>query len=123
MKQTVTTYSLEMYSPAALRPATRQVEGFRVERVSEPCPELNRFFYTAVGGDWYWVDRLAWAYAEWAAYVNRVELHTWIGHLAGNPIGYFELEQQGSDVEIASFGLLPQFIGRRFGRFAADCCD
>ncbi len=26
------------------------------------CPELNRFFYKAIGGDWYWIDRLPWTY-------------------------------------------------------------
>lgn len=115
MKQSVTRTYLEMRSPDALRPATKHVEGFRVERVSEPCPELNRFFYTAVGGDWYWIDKLRWDYARWAAYVSRPEFQTWIAYLAGNPTGYFELLREGDDVEIAYFGLLPQFTGRGLG--------
>ena len=115
MKLSVTRYYLEMRSPAMLRPSTKLINGFRIERVSEPCPELNRFFYTAVGGDWYWVDKLHWTYAQWAAYVNRPELQTWLAHLCGNPIGYFELLHEGNDVEIAYFGLLPQFTGRGLG--------
>jgi GNAT superfamily N-acetyltransferase len=115
MKQIVTRWYLEMRSPATLRPSTKRIAGFRVERVPEPCPELNRFFYTAVGGDWYWTDKLPWTHAQWAAYVSRPEFQTWVAYLAGNPIGYFELLQDGSDVEIAYFGLLPQFTGRGLG--------
>jgi GNAT superfamily N-acetyltransferase len=115
MKRPVTRTYLEMRSPAMLRPATKRTEGFRVERVSEPCPELNRFFYTAIGGDWYWIDKLPWNYAQWSAYVNRTALQTWIGYLAGNPVGYFELLHEGDEVEIAYFGLLPQFTGRGLG--------
>ena len=79
-------------------------------------PELNRFLYTAVGGDWFWVDRLGWNYRKWSAYLDRPELETWVAYVHGTPAGYFELEvQKGLDVELAYFGLLPQFIGRGFG--------
>lgn len=115
MRQTVTRWYLEMRLPAEFRRATKSVAGFRIERLSEPCPEINRFFYTAVGGDWYWIDKLNWNYAQWQAYVSRPEFQTWIGYLAGNPIGYFELLQEGDAVEIAYFGLLPQFVGRGLG--------
>lgn len=115
MKLPVTRHYLEMRSPALFRPATKKVDGVRIERVSEPCPELNRFFYTAIGGDWYWIDKLNWNYTQWQAYVSRPEFQTWVGYLAGSPIGYFELLQAGDDVEIAYFGLLPQFTGRGLG--------
>lgn len=115
MKHTVTRWYLEMRSPAAFRPAAKKIEGFRIERVMEPCPEINRFFYTAVGGDWYWIDKLNWNYAQWSAYVNRPGFHTWLAYLAGNPVGYFELLQEAGEVEIVYFGLLPQFVGRGLG--------
>jgi ribosomal protein S18 acetylase RimI-like enzyme len=81
-----------------------------------PCPPLNRFLYTTVGGDWSWTDRLPWSYDDWQKYLDRPELETWVGYVAGTPAGYFELEKQpGDNVEIAYFGLLPQFIGKGFG--------
>lgn len=105
-----------MTSPEDLRPAAKAVEGLRVEQARVPCPELNRFFYTAVGGDWFWVERLAWSYGDWLAYLDRPELETWVGLVGGNPAGYFELERQpGDEVEIKYFGLLPQFLGRGLG--------
>jgi GNAT superfamily N-acetyltransferase len=116
MNRAITTYYLEMHSPANLRPSIARDATFRVERVIEACPELNRFFYTAVGGSWYWMGRLAWTYQQWLGYLDRPELETWVGYCAGAPAGYFELEQQAeSAVELAYFGLLPQFIGRGIG--------
>ena len=116
MTREITRWHLEMTSPQDLRPAAAFAEELRVERALVPCPELNRFFYTAVGGDWFWIDRLVWTWDEWRAYLGRPELETWVGWTAGNPAGYFELEHQpGWEIEIQCFGLLPQFIGRGFG--------
>jgi GNAT superfamily N-acetyltransferase len=94
----------------------------RVEQAQIPCPELNRFLYTAVGGDWYWIDRLGWSYTEWLAYLDRPELETWVATVVGTPVGYYELERQPErDVEIAYFGLLPQFIGQGLGGYLLTC--
>jgi GNAT superfamily N-acetyltransferase len=87
-----------------------------IVRAEDPCPELNRFLYTAVGADWWWYSRLPWVYARWLAYLNRPELETWVAFVCGTPAGYFELERQAADhVEIAYFGLLPRFIGKGLG--------
>jgi GNAT superfamily N-acetyltransferase len=116
MKRRIEIYSLEMTSSADLRPSRPRAEGFRVERAWIPTPELNRFLYTAVGGDWYWIDRLEWTYRQWLAWLDRPELETWIGFLEGTPAGYFELERQSAGtVEVAYFGLLPGFLGRGLG--------
>jgi ribosomal protein S18 acetylase RimI-like enzyme len=116
MEVRITTYYLEMTEPGALRPARAGREDFEVRRAEIPSPELNRFLYTAVGGDWYWTDRLPWTYREWLAYLERPELQTWVAYAAGTPAGYFELEaQEGGNVEIAYFGLLPRFVGQGLG--------
>jgi ribosomal protein S18 acetylase RimI-like enzyme len=109
-------YYLEMTDPSALRPRRVARGDLEVRRAAFPLPEFNRFLYTAVGGDWYWIDRLSWTYARWLAYLDRPELQTWVAWVAGTPAGYFELEAQaGGDVEIAYFGLLPRFTGQRLG--------
>jgi GNAT superfamily N-acetyltransferase len=116
MRSTIEIYSLEMTSPADVLPSRRRAEGFRIEQARIPTPELNRFLYTAVGGDWSWIDRLGWTYAQWLAWLDRPELETWIGYLEGTPAGFFELERQPAEtVEIALFGLLPGFLGRGLG--------
>jgi GNAT superfamily N-acetyltransferase len=112
----VTTWSLEMLSPADHRPPSRSLVDLDLRQAREPCPELNRFLYTAVGAGWYWVDRLPWTYADWLRYLDRPELETWVAHVSGTPAGYFELEEQpDSTIELAYFGLLPRFTGRGLG--------
>ena len=116
MNQQVTTYFLEMCDPRELRPARAQFAELVIRQAHVVVPELNRFLYTAVGGDWFWVDRLSWSYERWFEYLNRPELETWVAYLSGTPAGYFELERQaGDEVELAYFGLLPQFIGQGIG--------
>jgi hypothetical protein len=67
MRAMIETWFLEMTSPGDLRPFRPRAEGFRVEQARIPTPELNHFLYTAVGGDWYWIDRLEWTHAQWLA--------------------------------------------------------
>ena len=112
----MSTYYLHMTDPAQLRPAREQVAGFEVARCRVPCGAVNRFFYLEVGKDWRWTFRLPWTEAEWQTCAERPGVETWIGYLRGTPAGYFELaRQEGDEVEVASFGLLPRFIGRGLG--------
>ncbi|MFO1350408.1 MAG: GNAT family N-acetyltransferase [Gammaproteobacteria bacterium] len=114
--QAVTTYYLEMRDPRALRPKRPGHIGLEIRQAQVPLPELNRFLYTAVGGNWYWIDRLGWSYAQWQDWVDRPELQTWVAYVTGTPAGYFELEAQaGGDVELAYFGLIPRFVGMGLG--------
>ena len=116
MLRLVTTTYLEMTDRSQLRPAAPGPPGYEVVRARIPCPELNRFLYTAVGAGWWWYTRLGWDYDRWLRYLDRPALQTWIAYLTGTPAGYFELERQdGGDVELAYFGLLPRFIGRGLG--------
>jgi GNAT superfamily N-acetyltransferase len=114
----VTTWYLQMLSPSHLRMAERPRSDARVERADIPSPELSRFLYTAVGGDWYWTDRLDWDSARWLAYLDRPAVETLVLYVAGTPAGYVELEVQPDDnVEVAYFGLLPRFIGEGLGGY------
>jgi len=115
----VTTWSLEMRSPDEWRRAGAPREGLRVEQARVPSPELNRYLYRAVGGHWYWRDRMAWSYEHWQQWLQRPEVTTWVLHDRGTPAGYVELEQQaqGRQVEISYFGLLRPFIGQGLGGY------
>src|ERR1700719_3162083 len=111
MPTTITIPRLEMLSPTDLRPKRLDRADLTAHNLILPIPEINRFFYTAVGGAWYWLERLPWSHADWLKYVDRPELQTWIVGEQGTPCGYFELEMQPeSSVEIVYFGLLPQFV-------------
>lgn len=118
MNTEVRTTHLEMLSPTELQPSGQLPAELLLIRAGVPSPALNRFLYTAVGGDWYWVDRLAWTWGEWREWLDRPELETWVAHHTGTPAGYFELElQSGDSVEIVVFGLLPNFTGQGLGGY------
>ncbi len=116
----VTTYYLEMCSPDALRPLA-QPPGTALRQAEIPSPALNRFLYTTVGAAWQWTDRLGWDDACWLAYLERPEVETWLLYQRGTPAGYVELARQpgseGDSVELAYFGLLPQFVGQGLGGY------
>lgn len=112
----ITTWYLEMCDRAALRRSPIPDPAPRFELARVPLPEFNRFLYTAVGGDWYWRDRLPWSHARWMQWLDRPEVQTWVLYVEGTPAGYVELERQaGDDVEIAYFGLIPRFVGQGLG--------
>lgn len=111
----VTTWSLEMRDPAQLRRSAAPDPEPALVQAKLPSPALNRFLYTSVGGDWHWVDRLPWTWERWMQWLDRPEHQTWVMYLEGTPAGYFELEKQGRDVEIAYFGIARQFLGRKLG--------
>ena len=114
----VTTWYLEMLSPEGLQRREPPEGEVHVERADIPSPELSRFLYTAVGGDWYWLERLSWDFTRWLTYLDRPAVETLVVYVSGTPAGYIELEVQADDnVEIAYFGLLPRFIGQGLGGY------
>lgn len=114
----VTTWYFEMLNPDALRPKRFEPYDLSIQRMEIPCPEFGRFLYTAVGGPWYWCDRLPWRYADWQRHLERPEVEIWTAWSEGVPAGYVELESQAKgNVEIAYFGLLPPFIGQGLGGY------
>src|SRR5437868_6911715 len=111
----VTTWYLEQRSRAELKPARVPEPAPQIVRAEIPSPALNRFLYTSVGGDWHWKDRLPWTWERWMQWLDRPEVQTWVMYVSGTPAGYVELEKQEGDVELAYFGVAPQFVGRKLG--------
>jgi GNAT superfamily N-acetyltransferase len=106
----VTSY-LELTDPAGLRASAPPDVHVEIARTEDAA--VSRAMYEQVGRDWSWTDRLVWTPEQWAAWSQRVE--TWVASVDGARAGCYELDPQGDAVEIASFGLLPAFHGRRVG--------
>jgi len=116
MTTTVTTTYLEIRDPAAIVSPRRPPPDTALQRAQVPSPELGRFLYTAVGGGWYWQDRLVWTWSEWHRHLSHPAHELWYPTLRGTPAGCFELDASAPpDVELTTFGLLPGFIGRGIG--------
>lgn len=108
-------FYLEMKDPSALRPAAVPALGLQVARMSVKQWEVNRFLYQWVGGAWRWTDRLIWTPEQWQACIGDPGLHTWLATSGGSLAGYYELRQEGGEVEILYFGLCPGFLGQGLG--------
>lgn len=112
----VTTTYLEMHAVEQIVPAAPTV--LTLTETMVPCPEFQRFLYTAVGGAWYWMDRLRWSYQQWLDYLSQDHVRVWVAYVQGTPAGYFELSQQpDQSTKIEYFGLLPQFMGQGHGGY------
>ena len=113
----VTTY-LEMHSPAEFNPKRIADERFGV-REEKRNWVFNRDMYLAVGENWTWIDRRGWTDEQWKDYADVPGLRTFGAYYNGTIAGYYELlcqsEPNEDGVEIAYFGLLPEFIGRGLG--------
>jgi GNAT superfamily N-acetyltransferase len=109
---------LEMSSPGDLRPAPVPSDGVRVERVTARAPSFWRYLYTEVGRAYQWIDRLRWTDDDIVRYLTDPAIQLWVMTSGGAPAGYFELRTVGDgSVEIAYFGLLPDFVGRGLGKY------
>lgn len=108
-------YFLHMTDRTQGHPVPHQPAQTALRRSRIPCPEFSRFLYTAVGGDWFWIDKLGWSYQQWMDMVSAPGFQTWVLYVQETPAGYFELKQTTQGVEIASFGLLRSFQKQGLG--------
>jgi GNAT superfamily N-acetyltransferase len=113
----VTTTFLEMLSPKDFKPKILDRKDVRVRKIGIPTPVINHFFFVNVGRPWKWYSRLSWTLGDWQALVGQKTVTTSVGYIKGAPFGYIELVRRGESVEIAFFGLLPQYIGMGLGGF------
>ena len=111
----VTTY-LEMRSPDQLRPKRSADGQFQIHEKKEPDWRFNRDLYLAVGQMWSWNDKRVWTDEQWKEYGLAPGLRTFGMYCDNTLAGYYELRRDNKGgVEIAYFGLLPEFIGRGLG--------
>jgi GNAT superfamily N-acetyltransferase len=116
MTTTVTTTYLAISDLTAIVAAKPPPPETVLHHAELPSPEVGRFFYTAVGGDWFWRDRLEWTWGAWFEHLDRSGRELWYATLRGTPAGYFELDATSPpDVEVTTLGLLPAFIGKGIG--------
>jgi GNAT superfamily N-acetyltransferase len=117
MKTLVTRTYLEMRRPGDLIRAPLAGVGVTLERV-HGCPVgFHRFLYREVGRHYHWHDRLTWTDEQTQAYLDDPRISIHVLYCTGAPAGYFELRREDDGgIEIAYFGLLPEYIGRGLGK-------
>jgi GNAT superfamily N-acetyltransferase len=118
--ETLVTY-LEMTAPPE-QPATLPPgPAVEIRRAVRPTTSFYRYLYDAVGGPWTWTERRLMSDTELAAIVRDARVEVLVLWVDGVPAGYAELDRRAPpDIELAYFGLVPEFIGQGLGRFLLD---
>ena len=115
--RTVITY-LEMTAPPEtpeVHPPLRKIALLRAER---PTLSFYRYLYDAVGRQWMWVDRKRLDDEALRAIIHDEQVEIYVLYVGGVPAGYVELDfRRPAEVEIAYFGLVPEFMGQGLGPY------
>lgn len=118
MLDIVVTY-LEMLKPPTRptvpAPAVGKIALLRAER---PTISYYRYLYNTVGETWLWWERRRLSNDELARIIHDPLVEIYVLYVDGVPAGYAELDRRKQEeVELAYFGLVPEFIGRKLGPF------
>jgi GNAT superfamily N-acetyltransferase len=91
--------------------------GVRLRHVEHPQLDWYRTIYRRVGAHWLWFSRLEMTDAQLAEVLRRPTTDLFVAEKDGAEIGLAELDRaRPAQVEIASFALFPEAIGRGLGR-------
>lgn len=113
---TKTTY-LEMYQPR-MPPISVPRDGLTVDHLANPSVEEYRRLYNGVGSGYNWVDRNLMSADELRKVLHDDAISIYLLRVNGEAAGYSELDRrQPHEIELAYFGLFPQFIGQGLGRY------
>lgn len=108
---------LQQTAPADLRPGRRA--SVTITQIAPPQPDFNARMYRDVGAGWKWSDRRRWSPEHWAEYVADPRVRTLRAARGAEVVGFAELRttpfEEGVEVEIVYFGLLPRFTGQGLG--------
>ena len=118
MEKIVRNY-LQINSLSELSAVKRPSENYSLDELFENNFQLNKFFYKQIGQYHHWIDRLQWNDKNWIEYVSNPNLLTFILKKNEDIVGFFELiyHKDKSEIEIAYFGLLEEYLGKRLGGY------
>ncbi len=120
MIETTVTY-LEMRAPPR-KPATPAPIGkLAILRAERPTLSFYRYLYNTVGGPWNWTERRLLDDEALARIIHDGRVEIYVLYAAGVPAGYAELDGRiEGEIELAYFGLMPEFVGRGLGGYFLD---
>ncbi|GMQ90644.1 MAG: GNAT family N-acetyltransferase [Gammaproteobacteria bacterium] len=112
---------LELAARPPLEGARPPADNIMLVRARNPTVSFYRYLYNGVGKPWLWYERRDMNDRALQAVVQHPHVEVHVLYLEGVPAGYIELDRRAADeVEIAYFGLMPEFIGRQLGRFLLE---
>jgi GNAT superfamily N-acetyltransferase len=110
---------LEMTAKPAALPPPMPKGKIAFLRAEHPPVHFYRYLYDAIGGGYKWVDRKKKSDDEIAAIIHDPLVELFVLYVEGNPGGMAELDfRDPAGAQLAYFGLMPDYVGRRLGYFA-----
>ncbi|MBU0723424.1 MAG: GNAT family N-acetyltransferase [Alphaproteobacteria bacterium] len=115
--ETTVTY-LEMTErptrPSVPAPAMR----LSLQRAEMPTVSFYRYLYNTIGAPWAWVSKRLESDADIKAVIQDDDVDIYVLSVAGVPAGMVQLDRREFQVvDIAYFGLMPDFIGHGLGKY------
>lgn len=118
--KTIVTY-LEMRSKPQPRELTPPSTRLSITAALKPTVSFYRYLYNTVGGPWLWYERRQMRDEQLRAIIQHPQVEIYVLHVDGVPAGYTEIDRrQEPDIELAYFGIMPEFIGQRLGPFLLE---
>jgi GNAT superfamily N-acetyltransferase len=100
------------------RPTVPPPAGLRLAliRAERPSVSYYRYLYDTVGSGWTWIERRLLSDEALTDILGSPGVEVYVLHVGGVPAGFGELDRRDAEnVELAYFGLLPEFVGRGIG--------
>ena len=118
--ETIVTY-LEMTAAPRHAEVPAPLRKLALLRAQKPTVSFYRYLYDAVGRPWTWVDRKRLSDDELAAIIQDDHVEIYVLYVGGVPAGYAEIDRRReSEIELAYFGLVPEFTGQGLGSYLID---
>lgn len=87
-------------------------------RAEMPSCAFYRYLYNSIGKDWLWYERRQMDDEALATIIHDEQVEIYVLYAGGVPAGYSELDRRDRPgIELAYFGLMPEFINRGLGSF------
>lgn len=120
-KLEVTVTYLQMAAAPARPPVPAPLEKLALLRVEHCTLPFYRFLYNRVGEAWLWDMRRSLPDEVLAPLIQDPKVTIEVAYVGGVPAAFFELDfRQAGVANLAYFGVMPEFIGRRIGPWLLD---
>ncbi len=107
---------LAQHAKPTLPPPPSPLLKLAILRCEHPAVHFYRYLYNTIGQPYFWVERRLWSDEKLGEMLADPKLALYVLYVAGAPAGMAELDfREAGTAQIAYFGLMPEFIGRRIG--------
>lgn len=112
----ITYLEMTSYKPQSVK--KKRAENLSIIRAHNPTVSFYRYLYNTVGEKWYWYEQRLKSDDAIQQRICSPKVRIYVMYVYGTPAGFTELNYTvRKEVEIAYFGLVPDFIGRGLGLY------